>query len=157
MDSNTRDSWFNGISPPDERGSRNNSGYLDRLMGNQSGPIKKQILRDNYKGKNDPKKSCHKTPPKYIKANPTPKTALVEVDDLQWLEERRKKFPRANDINRSIEKPSLAIDSEKSDSNAVESSPKPNDNDPSSRKVKSPTKAVQRKKTLFEKLMESSE
>lgn len=78
-------SWFDKISPTSLTDGKD---YLDRLTGNQ-----KPIFQRN--NRNPPPVKASK------KNNPAESSIpLFEVDSTQWIEERRKKFPRANGSGR---------------------------------------------------------
>lgn len=138
--------WFNDIVPQEETTLRQSVGYLDRMI---SGGTQKQYLISNRKGpikqtrpqkQNDDKRTPRKL-----------KHSKDIIDDAKWIEERRNRFPK------------VGADKNPSKSQVNESNPQTSQNKNSSsgdttcrttKKSDNMSNSSQRKKTLFQKLMD---
>lgn len=141
--------WFNDITPPDG-GLSESVGYLDRLISGRGQKElllpKTQVCRGNSsRGSNQQ----HKRGDHSKLQNNTKTTApIIQIDDAKWLEERRKKFPKNDASNFShttvLENNPIEIKKELNITRTSKTVPN-SSNEPSRN----------RKKTLFEKLMDS--
>ena len=141
-------SWFNEIVPPGRTTLGDSVGYLDRMIGG-GGRCQKQFLLKAPK-RDTANKGIKQQKQNNDKPSKQPKEILV--DDVKWLEERRKKFPKAGgqqDIRAAQSIPAEDAIVEIPENNLC---PPNSDNFP---KGDTNTKVLKRKKTLFEMLMDS--
>lgn len=153
-----KNNWFTDIAPPGKANFGDSAGYLDRLMGG-GGIGQKSFLNVPAKKEYPPKNNHTKSQPiKQVAARPKNVAKLPgqDIDDANWIEERKRRFPKPGsgdpqpDIN--------AVPSNVLGKSKIESSQlldmKP-DKQLASRKQE--LRPATRKKTLFEKLMDSDE
>lgn len=141
--------WFNDIPCPGKTTYSDGIDYLDRLIG---GGGQKQFLVSNRK---EPAKN-NRQQKQYSNIKPSkPRQVKVEVDDIKWIEERKKKFPKVSGSD-SSETPKLLsprISAPKLDQPCDNAS---TTNDPIPKPAKSSMRSnfSQRRRSLFQKLME---
>lgn len=149
--------WFNEITLPNRSTLADSVGYLDRLIGGETSnqrqfmfpPAAKRNSLNNHKSiASNSSQSRQKDQPKHdnkIKRSPT--GPIDDLDDIKWLEERRKKFPKIGQQAPSVETVAPVVPNAE-----LEDEPKEQPASHHKHRLDSNT----RKKTLFEKLMDSS-
>lgn len=148
MERNTNNDWFNGIARPVDSTLAESVNYLDQLLGGGYGP-RGQLLPQRTKQKSKP--TIQQRRQFENRSNNVTKPAQVALDDTKWIEERKKKFPRAANLTSSpVAEPRFGGPSPPSapmtldDSGLTDSRATPG------------SRVSQRKRTLFEKLMDSN-
>lgn len=124
--------WLSEISPPEISLHNGSINYIDNLAGSKRSrhnliPQKKYEQRKSPTAKQSFKTSSAK------RQNETKPSKPIDLDDIKWIEERKKKFPKAGD-------------------NEVESTE--HTSGPRAAQLLNQVSPSQRKKTLFEKLLD---
>lgn len=149
---NQRNNWFKEIDPPSSSGLGASISYLDQLIG--GGNTQKQYLYPPLKKtttREKPKQNIIKRSLNHQIAAPK---LGIDVDDTKWIEERKKRFPKVGGIGeRTNSSPSLKSPTTRDQVSYDDHSTQECHNV----QYRSETREDHhRKRTLFEKLMDSS-
>lgn len=149
--------WFNEIEAPKPSSVLGQSAdYLDRLIGGQSSSQKRYYMPTVKRNKDGTTKKVNNQQPKRENNSAIPKDnvpnktklAITDIDDTKWIEERKRKFPKIDDVRLKVETSYQIPVENTSDLKNIEPINKPNKSKVINRQVN------QRKKTLFEMLMD---
>lgn len=163
-----KDSWFKGIQPPDRLSSESGEGFLDRLMGTGVSGERRGKFSHKFQ-KRDPRRNDNHQRQNKPKAIAPIKTVESEIDDAKWIEERRRKFPKKFSTGDGATSEPIQVSKSSNitkQSIGTESSRLPVDRSADTIAININTKdktrsfqppLPQRKKTLFEKLMDTSD
>lgn len=142
--------WFNDIPCPGKTTLSDGVGYLDRLIGGGGGE-QKRFLTPNRREptkNNRQQKQCSNNKP------PIVKQTSVDLDDIKWIEERKKKFPKVGGVSVTSRIQSSVDISPETSQFCSTSAKAANCASPKAENSPLITNPNPKRKTLFQKLME---
>lgn len=152
--------WYNEIAPPGKSTLSDSVGYLDRMLGS-SGMRDKQFLRPGgpKQAKNNngarPRQQQTDRFNKNPASNQVKAPNVVDIDDANWIEARKKRFPKTNDdLHNKSTQPQCDNETAPQVSAHTPSQPSSSAHIGRPAKVDCDSNVPRRKKTLFEKLMD---